>query len=95
MNEEKGKNGNKWSELYKMAERKKDRQNRNKDEIEFAKNPEEFTFQPNAHKVRAAIRKNMSPKVQRKEKESTLEIATKGAKTQRDRSLPTTLRGGS
>jgi hypothetical protein len=44
MNQEKGKNGNKWAELYNMAERKKDRTNRNKDDIEYAKNPEEFTF---------------------------------------------------
>lgn len=44
MNEEKGKNVNKWAELYKMADRKKDRTNRNKDEIDFLKNPEEFTF---------------------------------------------------
>ena len=31
MNEEKGKNVNKWSELYSMAERKKGRENKNKD----------------------------------------------------------------
>ena len=52
MNEEKGRNGDKWQELYKMAEKKKDRQNRNKDDIDFMKNPEEFTFQPNAHKYK-------------------------------------------
>lgn len=52
MKEVKGKNGGKWQELYKMAERKKDRLNRNKDEIDFLKNPEEFTFQPNAHKYK-------------------------------------------
>ena len=36
----------------------------------------------------------MSPKVERKTKESTLETTAKGFKTQRDRSQPTTLRGG-
>lgn len=74
-------------ELYKMAERKKERTNRDKDEIEFTKNPEEFTFQPNAHKYKNAV-KQMSPGVQRKEKFQ--EVKT----TKREKSVPTTLRGG-
>lgn len=99
MNEVKGKNaGNKWSELYKMAERKKERQNRDKDEIEYLKNPEEFTFQPNSHKAKGA-RRNMSPKVQRRERlqdnnNVTLKTAGKAALPKRDKSVPTTLRGG-
>lgn len=62
MNEERG--GDKWMELYKMADRKKgiNKQDKNKDEIEFLKNPEEYTFQPNAHKYKDRL---MSPKVKR------------------------------
>jgi hypothetical protein len=93
MNEEKGRNQDKWQELYKMAERKRaiDKQNRAKDDIEYLKNPEEYTFQPNSHKYKGKL--NLSPKVPKRE-ENTLETVAKGSKTQRDRSQPTTLRGG-
>ena len=72
--------GNKWQELYLMAQSKKnkDKADKPEDEITLEKNPEEFTFQPNAHKYggnRTSIRASnaattqrlMSPKVQKSE----------------------------
>lgn len=35
---------NKWNELYQQALDKKPRGNRTREEIEFERNPEEFTF---------------------------------------------------
>lgn len=43
--------GNKWEELFRMAERRKGRVDRNADEIEFEKNKDVFTFRPNPHKM--------------------------------------------
>jgi hypothetical protein len=43
-------------ELYKQAEKKRaiDKKDADFDEIQRNKNPEEFTFQPNAHKYKKA-----------------------------------------
>jgi hypothetical protein len=45
----------KWQELYLMAEKKraKDKKDRDLDDIELSKNPEEYTFQPNKGKKRS------------------------------------------
>ena len=52
----------KWQELYLMAQSKKniDKADRAHDEIEIEQNPDEYTFQPNAHKY-----KNGAPDVSR------------------------------
>lgn len=63
----------KWMELYKMAEKKaaKDKRDVNHDEILLGKNPEEYTFQPNAHKyknLKTARRAGASPAVERSQR---------------------------
>ncbi|CDW73762.1 UNKNOWN [Stylonychia lemnae] len=56
---------NKWQELYLQADKKKtkDKQDKAFDEILIDKNPEEYTFQPNAGKKKKALaeRRNLSP----------------------------------
>ena len=47
-----------------MAERKKNRADKEKDEIEFEKNKDVYTFQPNAHKYKG--RRGGSPSPQKK-----------------------------
>lgn len=44
--------GNKWMELYQQAAKKRniDRRNLDKDEADLQKDPENYTFRPNAHK---------------------------------------------
>ena len=60
---------NKWEELFLMAKERpktKDKKDKELDEIEFSKNPEEYTFQPNAGKKRESRRR--SPDAPRGEK---------------------------
>jgi len=42
---------NKWEELYTQAERKRGKQDRNHDEIEFERNQHEMRFAPEIHEV--------------------------------------------
>jgi len=45
MADERGRrNPSKWEHLYSLAAKKKDRTNKDKDDIEYSKNPEEYTF---------------------------------------------------
>lgn len=39
-----------FEELYKEGEKRKGKQEKKRDEIEFNKNPEEYTFKPNTHR---------------------------------------------
>ena len=51
MDDEKQRSASKrFEELYREAEKKKGKQDKNKDELEMKQHKEEYTFQPNAHK---------------------------------------------
>lgn len=82
----------KWAELYKMAEKKraKDKKDMNHDEILFGQNPEEYTFQPNAHKyknLKSSRNAGQSPAVERSQR--LYETQTRTQRRQvRERSEP-------
>jgi hypothetical protein len=82
----------KWMELYKMAEKKaaKDKKDMNHDEILLTKNPEEYTFQPNAHKyknVKSSRNAGNSPAVQRSQRLHETQTRTQRRQA-RERSEP-------
>ena len=90
-NEESEDKMSKWQELFLMAQDKKktkDRTDKHIDDIELAKNPEEYTFQPNAHKKRTATRREMSPIAPVHER-----LQEKSKTAARDRSQPAPIRG--
>lgn len=76
-------------ELYKMADKKKGRADRDKDEIQYEKDMQECTFQPNPHKRRGRRASPSPQKVSRKEP-----LEKQKFQQQRDRSQPAPLRGG-
>ena len=94
MEEEKARQ-DKFEQLYKMAERKKGKKDLDRDEIELSKNPDEYTFQPNAHK-RKGGRKNKSPEpAEEKEYVNPNQRISKGLiPSPRTKSEPPKLRGG-
>lgn len=61
------KKADKWSELYKMAEKKKERKNRNMDEIEIEKAQDEFTFKPKISQ--RSLRMEMNPNSPRRKQQ--------------------------
>jgi len=54
--------GSKWEQLYKLGEKKKSRADKQTDALQYEKDPDQYTFQPNAWKKKKMRPLSPSPK---------------------------------